>query len=346
VEAVLRGRPGRTGGTEDLSELLLAVIRAVVTIAGEVDRGALAGVLGQAGSRNVQGEAQAVLDLLANRAMIAETQWGGQVRAMVSEEMAEVYAVPSPYRRGPYLLTFDPLDGSSNIDINIPVGTIFSVLRAPDPDAEPTPADFLRPGNEQLAAGFALYGPATMLVLTTGNGVDAFTFDRELDTFVLTHPDMRIADHACEFAINSSNERFWQPPVRRYVAECLAGRSGPRGLDFNMRWIASLVAETFRILTRGGVFLYPADARHRALGGRLRLLYECNPIAMIVEQAGGAASTGRERVLGVEPSGLHQRVPFIFGSRSEVELIESYHRGEPAGGGADFSLFKTRSLFR
>ena len=216
--------------------------------------------------------------------------------------MADFYPVPARYRRGKYLLVFDPLDGSGDIDVNIPVGTIFSVLRSPHPGVQPQATDFLQPGTEQVCAGFALYGPSTILVLTTGDGVDGFTLDRDIGAFVLTHPQLRIPDQTSEFAINSSNERFWEPPVRRYVAECLAGRTGPRAKDFTMRWIASLVAEAFRILSRGGVFLYPADSKDPGQPGRLRLLHQAHPIAFIIEQAGGLASTGQGRLMESQPS--------------------------------------------
>ncbi|MBA3741727.1 class 1 fructose-bisphosphatase [Sporichthya sp.] len=338
--------PDGPGSPGDFAGLLQAITIAVQAIALQVNKGALGGSLGAAGTLNVQGEAQARLDVLSNEIMIAETQWGGYLAGMVSEELATFYPVPTRFRRGQYLLVFDPLDGSSNIDANIPTGTIFSILRTPNPGAEPALADFLQPGTEQVCAGFALYGPATMLILTTGSGVDGYTLDRELGTFILTHPQIRIPEHTSEFAINTSNERFWEPPVRRYVAECLVGRAGPRERDFNMRWVASLVAETFRILTRGGVFLYPADSKDARSAGRLRLLYECSPISFIVEQAGGSASTGRGRVLDVQPGALHQRIPFIFGSSAEVDRIERYHREDLSGSAEDFSLFNNRSLFR
>ena len=334
--------------TGDFSGLLSAVATAVKMIANQVSKGALIDALGDAGAQNVQGEAQKKLDVISNAMMIGQTEWTGHLAGMVSEEMPDVHPIPSAYRLGKYLLVFDPLDGSSNLDVNISVGTIFSILRSPRPGAGACTADFLQPGTEQVCAGFALYGPAAMLVLTTGSGVDGFTLDRDIGDFVLTHPQMRIPEEASEFAINSSNERYWEPPVRRYVQECLAGKTGPRGKDFNMRWIASLVAEAFRILTRGGVFLYPADSKQPGRAGRLRLLYEANPISFIIEQAGGLASTAGERVMEVTPGSLHQRVPFIFGSRREVERIEQYHRDHlaPAELPFDSSLFNTRSLFR
>jgi fructose-1,6-bisphosphatase len=256
--------------------------------------------------------------------------------------------IPAQYSRGNYMLVFDPLNGSGNLDINFMSGTIFSVLRAADGGSEVTARDFLQPGNRLVAAGFMLYGASTRLVLTTGNGVNIFMLDREIGEFVLTQPKMRLPDDAATFAINASNERFWEPPVRRYVKECLAGKTGPRVRDFGMRWVASLIAEAYRVLVRGGVFLYPVDARTRDAGGRLRLLHEANPIAFIMEQAGGGATTGRGRILDVEPVDLHQRTAFIFGSKSEVELIERYHKDYVEGrdsGQHDFPLFGNRSLF-
>lgn len=336
IEAEHR-HPDSTG---DFSGLLNAVSTAVKMIANQVNKGALVG----AAARNEHGEVRKRLGVISNEILIGETEWAGHLAAMASEEITGIYPVPARYRRGKYLLVFDPLDGSGDIDVNMCVGTIFSVLRSPRQGVQPQAADFLQPGTEQVCAGFALYGPSTMLVLTTGDGVDGFTLDRDIGAFVLTHPKMRVPAEASEFAINSSNERFWEPPVRRYVAECLAGRTGPRGKDFTMRWIASLVAEAFRILSRGGVFLYPADSKD--LPGRLRLMYEGNPIAFIIEQAGGLASTGRERLMEVVPQDLHQKVPVIFGSRAEVELIERYHRDHAEPSTDDFSLFNTRSLFR
>ena len=336
IEAEHR-HPDSTG---DFSGLLNAVSTAVKMIANQVNKGALVG----AAARNEHGEVRKRLGVISNEILIGETEWAGHLAAMASEEITGIYPVPARYRRGKYLLVFDPLDGSGDIDVNMCVGTIFSVLRSPRPGVQPQAADFLQPGTEQVCAGFALYGPSTIFVLTTGDGVDGFTLDREIGAFVLTHPHLRIPDETSEFAINSSNERFWEPPVRRYVAECLAGRTGPRGKDFTMRWIASLVAEAFRILSRGGAFLYPADSKD--LPGRLRLMYEGNPIAFIIEQAGGLASTGRERLMEVVPQDLHQNVPVIFGSRAEVELIERYHRDHAEPSTNDFSLFNTRSLFR
>lgn len=337
-------RHGDRHPTGQFSGLLNAVATAIKIIANHVNKGALLGTLGSAGSENAQGEVQKKLDVISNEVMVSQTEWGGFLAALVSEEMSGVYGIPASYKRGKYLLVFDPLDGSSNIDLNISVGSIFSVLRSPSD--EPTVEDFLQPGTEQVCAGFALYGPATMLILTTGDGVDGFTLDRDIGAFILTHPQMRIPPETAEFAINASNERFWEPPVRRYVQECLAGKSGPRHKDFNMRWVASLVAETFRILVRGGVFLYPADTKMPSRNGRLRLLYEASPISFIVEQAGGRASTGRQRILEVVPQDIHQRVPLIFGSANEVELINRYHREEGEPPAFDSSLFNSRSMLK
>ena len=311
--------------TGDFTALLNYVRLACKRISFIVGRGALAGAHGSAQATNVQGETQMKLDVMSNDIFLSTSEYGGHLAGMVSEELAEPYQIPDEYPRGKYLLSFDPLDGSSNIDINAPVGSIFSVLKAPRGTEKPTAEDFLQPGCKQVCAGYAIYGATTMLVLTIGRGVHGFTLDRGFGEFILTHPNLRIAEETNEFAINASNERFWEPPVKRYVMECLAGRGGVRGKDFNMRWIASLVAEVHRILIRGGLFMYPRDTKDPAKPGRLRLLYEANPMGMIVEQAGGACSTGRERMLDLPPAELHQRVPVILGCKSEVERIERYH---------------------
>ena len=331
----------------DFSMLVSDIVRSCKTISQSVSRGALAGVLGDAGSDNVQGEAQKKLDVLANDSFLHHCEWGGHLAALASEEMDEILPIPATHPRGAYLLVFDPLDGSSNIDVNLSVGSIFSILRCPGDIENPTEADFLQPGTQQVAAGYAIYGPATMLVLTVGNGVHGFTLDREIGEFLLTHPDLKVTPATKEFAINTSNERFWEPPVRRYVEECLAGKTGERGKDFNMRWIASMVAEVHRILMRGGVFMYPRDTKDPSKPGRLRLLYEANPMAMIIEQAGGRASTGRQDILQLQPESLHQRVPVILGSREEVERLERYHSEYDRGEDKPFTspLFGTRSLF-
>jgi fructose-1,6-bisphosphatase I / sedoheptulose-1,7-bisphosphatase len=284
-------------------------------------------------------------DETANEIFMRTNEWGGQLAGMVSQEMAAPYGIPAEYPRGRYLLLFDALHGSSNADVNVAVGSIFSVLRCPEGVSEPIVDHFLQAGVHQVCAGYAIYGPSTMLVLTTGRGVHGFTLDREIGEFMLTHPDLRIPESTSEFAINASNSRYWEGPIRRYVSECQAGAAGPRGRDFNMRWIASLVAETHRILMRGGVFMYPRDRKDLSKAGRLCLLYEANPIGFLVEQAGGRASTGREPILTVEPESLQQRVGFVFGARAEVERIERYH-GEHNGFEYEAPLFGARNVLR
>ncbi len=336
-----------TDDQADLAALLVDVTAAVKAISAMTSKGALGGFLGALDTQNVQGEVQKKLDVLSNDAMIQACEWGGLVAGMASEEMDDPYTLPKEFERGPYLLVFDPLDGSSNTDVNVSVGTIFSVLRHTK-IGDPAVADYLRPGVEQVAAGYAIYGPATMLVLTVGKGTHGFTLDREIGNFILTHPNLQIPADTSEFAINTSNERFWEPPVQRYVAECKAGKTGVRGRDFNTRWIASMVADVHRILMRGGIFMYPKDTKDPSKPGRLRLMYEANPIGMIVEQAGGAASTGRGRILEVQPSSLHQRVPVMLGSKNEIERLERYHAEYDRGEDKAFEspLFKERSLYR
>ena len=331
--------------TGNFTALVNDVRLACKRIATLIGKGALSGALGEVGTINVQGESQMKLDVLANDIFVRTNEWGGQLAGMASEEMEEPYAIPAEYPRGKYLLLFDPLDGSSNVDVNMAVGSIFSVLRCPEGVEEPREEDFLQPGAEQVCAGYAIYGPSTMLVLTMGRGVHGFTLDREIGEFMLTHPDLRIPESTSEFAINASNSRYWEAPIKRYVRECQDGSTGPRGRDFNMRWVAALVADAHRILMRGGVYMYPRDRKDLAKHGRLRLLYEANPIGFLIEQAGGRASTGREPVLTVKPDSLHQRIGFVFGTRAEVERIESYHREYN-----DFEfkapLFGSRSIFR
>src|SRR6202142_2165037 len=292
-------------GANDLGALLVDVAAAVKAISAMTAKGALGDFLGAQGSKNVQGESQQKLDVLADEVMIRSCDWGGLVAGMATEERDDPYPIPAEYARGRYLLVFDPLDGSSNIDVNVSVGTIFSVLRH-DKSDPPDVAAYLQPGHRQVAAGYAIYGPATMLVITVGKGTHGFTLDREIGNFILTHPNMQIPADTSEFAINTSNARFWEPPVHRYVTECQAGKTGDRGRDFNMRWIASMVAEVHRILMRGGVFMYPKDTKDASRPGRLRLLYEANPITLLIEQAGGRATTGDKRVLDLTPSALHQ----------------------------------------
>ncbi|MDO8277426.1 MAG: class 1 fructose-bisphosphatase [Burkholderiaceae bacterium] len=305
--------------------LIEVVARACKGISQAVNKGALGGVLGIAGSENIQGEMQKKLDIIANEVLIEANEWGGHLAAMASEEMDGIYLVPNRYPQGEFLLLFDPLDGSSNIDVNVSIGTIFSVLKKPDGDSGVSESDFLQAGSKQVAAGYCIYGPQTTLVLTVGDGVAMFTLDREQGSFVLVEENIRIPEDTREFAINMSNMRHWDTPVTRYIDECLQGKDGPRGKDFNMRWVASMVADVHRILSRGGIFMYPWDKREPGKPGKLRLLYEANPMGWMVEQAGGAATNGRQRILDIAPSQLHERVSVILGSKNEVERLTRYH---------------------
>ena len=306
--------------------LIEVVARACKRIAISVNKGELGDLLGSAGSDNIQGEAQKKLDIIANEVLIQANEWGGHLAAMASEEMDSIHVVPNRYPQGEYMLLFDPLDGSSNIDVNVSIGTIFSVLRKIGHQRGVEEQDFLQPGRQQAAAGYCIYGPQTTLVLTVGDGVVQFTLDRELGSWVLTGEHMRIPEETREFSVNMSNSRHWAPPVTRYIDECLAGRDGPRGKDFNMRWVASMVADVHRILTRGGVFLYPWDQREPEKPGKLRLMYEANPMAFLVEQAGGAATNGSRRILDIVPTKLHERVSVLMGSKQEVDILAAYHR--------------------
>jgi len=311
----------------ELRLLIEVVARACKSISQAVNKGALGEVMGTAGSENVQGEIQKKLDIIANEVLIDANEWGGHLAAMASEEMEGIYVVPNRYPQGEYLLMFDPLDGSSNIDVNVSIGTIFSVLKMPDDDRGVDEGDFLQPGIQQVAAGYCVYGPQTTLALTVGDGVAMFTLDREQGSFVLTEENVTIPADTQEFAINMSNMRHWDEPVKRYIDECLQGKEGPRGKDFNMRWIASMVADVHRILTRGGVFLYPWDKREPEKAGKLRLMYEANPMSWLIEQAGGAATNGKQRILDIQPTKLHERVSVILGSKNEVERVTAYHSG-------------------
>lgn len=331
----------------DLNALVADVALAVKTIAKQVAYGAIGDTLSEADTAtvNVHGETQTRLDLVSNEIFVRANEWSGLLAGMVSEEMEQPLLIPEHYPKGKYLLLFDPLDGSSNLDINGSVGSIFSILRTPRPGMNATTADFFQAGASQVCAGYAVYGPSTILVVTVGAGVHGFTLDPQLGEFVLTHPSIRIPSETNEFAINASNSRFWEPAVQHYVEECIAGKAGPRGKDFKMRWVAALVGEAHRILMRGGVFLYPRDSRDPTRAGRLRLLYEVNPISLLVERAGGRASTGRERVLDVVPESLHQRIACIFGSSAEVERIERCHC-EHNDRVYDAPLFRERGLFK
>ena len=315
--------PNGTGhiAPRDLAILIEAIAGSCRTISGLVARGALAGVLGSAGTGNVQGEEQKQLDVLANDELMAMAKTSGVVAAAASEEEENAHPIKSG---APYLLLFDPLDGSSNIDVNVSIGTIFSILPAAAGEGA---APFLQAGRNQSAAGYCVYGPQTTLVLTLGNGVAGFTLDPPTGQWVQTAAAMRIPEQTKEFAINMSNMRHWGEPVRAYVEECLLGDAGPRGKNFNMRWIASMVADVHRVLTRGGVFMYPWDKREPNKPGKLRLMYEANPMSLLVEQAGGKSFDGRMRILDIEPTGLHQRVSVMLGSKDEVEVLERKHVG-------------------
>ena len=332
----------------DFSMLISDVVRSCKTIAQGISRGALAGLSEDPWSPNPHDDDHLSPTHLANQAFLNHCVWGGHLAALTSSDAPDIFPIPNEGVRGKYLLVFDPLDGAPNIDVNVTVGSIFSVLACADGVDEPKVSDFLQPGSRQLAAGYALYGPSTMLVLTVGTGTHGFTLDREIGEFLLTHPNMRVPPETSSFAINTSNGRHWEPPIRRYVDECMAGKTGIRDKDFNMRWVASMVADVHRILVRGGVFMYPRDTRDIKKPGRLQLLHQVNPMAMIVEQAGGLASTGYERIGNVTPTGLHQQVPAILGSRDEVERINRYHSEYLSGEDQPFSspLFSTRNLFR
>ena len=341
----------RNGSPKDteLAALLNDLQRAGKLIAAAVSRGAL-DTPGALVTTSVQraGEPAEPLHQVINTIMIGATEWGGQLCGMVSGALPEPYVVPQDYPHGQYMLVFDPLDGAGNIEVGLPGGTFFSVLRAPDGVTDPEAADFLQPGRQQVAAGYALFGPVSMMVITLGAGVHGFTLDREAGAYTLTHPNMRISETTHDFAVDTANEPHWEEPVRRYVAECTLGAEGPRSSTYTMRWTDSLVAALHRILIHGGVFFMPRDTREQAKGGHLHLMYEANPVAMLVEQAGGAASTGREAVLDVTPTDIHQRVPMIFGTRPEVELIQRYHQAYDRGESLVFDapLFKKRSIFR
>jgi fructose-1,6-bisphosphatase I len=317
-----RAIPNASG---DFTLLLNDIAAACKRISHEVNRGSMTGMLGSAETENVQGETQKQLDIITNDIMVEALEWTGHLAGMVSEEVDDFITIPEQYPKGRYLALFDPLDGSSNIDINLTVGTIFSILVGQE-DAEVSVDDFLQKGTEQVCAGFVLYGPSTMMILTTGQGVNGFTLDQDVGEFVLTHRNMTIPEDTQEFSINMSNQRFWEPAMQQYIAECMQGEDGPRGKNFNMRWVASMVAEVYRILTRGGIFMYPLDNRDPSKSGKLRLMYEANPMGFIVEQAGGVCSTGQERILDIQPDDIHQRIPVILGSKNEVDRLVSYHK--------------------
>lgn len=309
--------------------LIEVVARCCKHINHSISKGALGGVLGSLGTENVQGEVQKKLDVIANELLLEANEWGGHLAAMASEEMDEFHPVPNRYPRGEYLLLFDPIDGSSNIDVDLSVGTIFSVIKAPvgTEGRDIEEKDFYQPGNTQVAAGYAIYGPQTLLVLTFGTGVYEFTLDREIGSWVMTAEKMMITPGNCEFAINMSNQRHWEAPVQRYITERVAGKTGPCGVDYNMRWTGSMVADVHRILKRGGIFMYPLDVKSGSPKGKLRLMYEANPMGFLIEQAGGAATDGRTRILDIQPNALHQRVGVVLGDAKEVAIVQQYHLG-------------------
>jgi len=306
----------------DLKLLITDIATSCNSISDAVRKGALANILGSAGTGNVQGETQQKLDIFANELLLKSNEDTGRLAAMASEENEAIY--PTPHSSGKYLLLFDPLDGSSNIDVNVSIGTIFSILEKKSTGSV-TEQDFLQAGSKQIAAGYVLYGPQTILVLTTGSGVNMFTLDQDAQVFLLTNSNVQIPKDTKEFAINMSNMRHWASPVSRYVNECLAGSTGVRNKDFNMRWIASMVADVHRILIRGGLFMYPWDQREPNKPGKLRLMYEANPMSFLIEQAGGASINGKSRILDIQPNQLHERVSVILGSENEVQRIMNYH---------------------
>lgn len=306
--------------TPELAQVIDTIATTCKTIDLALQKGALAGILGSAGNENVQGETQKKLDVISNDYLIDALKVHPQVGGLASEELDEFTPAQE---NGKYLVLFDPLDGSSNIDINMCVGTIFSIL--PAKNAVTQAEDFMQAGTQQVAAGYVLYGPSTMMALTVGNGVAFFTLDPETQTFLLTTDNVQVAADTQEFAINASNQRHWENPVKQYIDELLAGKTSVREKDFNMRWVACMVGDIHRILCRSGIFLYPYDLKDPKKAGRLRLMYEANPMSMLIEQAGGASTTGRVRILDIEPTELHQRVPVIIGSKNEVERVTSYH---------------------
>jgi fructose-1,6-bisphosphatase I len=316
----------QTGAPAALAGLIQELLKGCITISQEVRRGALAGILGEAGTDNVQGEHQKKLDVISNEILLAAAKNAGAY-AIASEELEAPVINPRP--TNDYLVLFDPLDGSSNIDVNVSIGTIFSILKKPSGlqggSADQSTEMFLQPGSEQIIAGYVAYGPSIQLIITLGNGTTAFTLDQ--NEWWMTTPRMQIPAETKEFAINASNARHWEPPVKRYVDEMLAGKTGPLGKDFNMRWIASMVADVHRVLTRGGTFMYPRDAREPDKPGKLRLMYEANPMSFLVEQAGGASTNGHQRILELQPQKLHERVAVFLGSKNEVERVTRYHLG-------------------
>jgi fructose-1,6-bisphosphatase I / sedoheptulose-1,7-bisphosphatase len=325
LETFLSEKLNQSEEAQRLVMVTQAIAKSVKQVAMMVEKAPLAGQLGKLDNDNVQGEQQAKLDLLTNDCFVKNLQACEAIAGMVSEELDEAIILQKDASKPNYLAVFDPLDGSSNIEVNVAVGSIFSLLKAPVGRVVQT-ADFLQKGTKQVFAGYAVYGPSTVLVFTLGDGVQCFTLDRATNEFLLTQANMRVPEDTQEFAINASNVRFWEPPAQKYLEECQAGVTGVRGKDFNMRWIASMVADMHRILMRGGIYLYPKDNKQPQKGGRLRLLYELNPMSWLVEQAGGKSSTGRARVLELLPTQIHQRASIVIGSKNEVERVEQYYQ--------------------
>ena len=336
--------------SKSLATLMCAIAEATQTISALTENGSIKNkdgedIYGKLNSENIQGETQAKLDIICDEIFTTRLAATGLVSGMVSEEIDLPIVVENKSAQAEFLVFFDPLDGSSNVDVNVSIGTIFSVLKAPSKSILDE-ADYLIAGSQQLAAGYALYGPSTMFVISVGNGTHGFTLNRTTDEFILTNHNMQVPEDTKEYAINSSNQRFWEPPIKRYIIECKSGAAGRREKDFNMRWIGSMVADVHRILMRGGVYLYPKDSKDSAKPGRLRLMYEASPMAMLIEQAGGAASTGRKRLLDVAPESIHQRIPIIIGSKNEVAHVVRYHDAYDKGNDEHLPLFNERTFYR
>jgi fructose-1,6-bisphosphatase I len=329
-------------GRRDVADVVAAMAKAGGEIARVVGMGDLAGPLGEPTGKKNGVHVQKQIDLISNGLVLSALK-GAPVAAVASEELEEAVALD---RSASLIVAVDPMDGSANIDTNASVGTIFSILPSAPERANGTDSPrFLQPGVNQLAAGMFIYGPQTLFALTLGKGTDIFTYDWEHRVFGLSNPGVAIPPRTREYAINASNHRHWDEPIRTYVDDCLTGVDGPRREDFNMRWIGSPVAEIYRILTRGGIYLYPGDKRPGFQHGRMRLLYEANPIALLIEHAGGSASSGTERILNLIPESLHQRVPLVVGSRHEVDYVVRLHHA-PHADGERSPLFSRRGLFR
>lgn len=320
----LKERLGTEGEGGELATIIESVAECSIAIVADLRQGALGGYLGEAGTSNVQGEDQKKFDVVSNDIMKSVLRKNPNIRGVASEEETlPVSFVDDGSKRGGYLALFDPLDGSSNMDVNVSVGTIFSIFKSPKKEGGLEEAEFLQPGKNQLAAGYVLYGPQSVMVLATAKDdeVAMFTLDPQRQVYVLTRQNVRVPRETKEFAINMSNRRFWEEPVREWIDEFLMGEEGPKGKNYNMRWVASMVAEVHRILTRGGVFSYPKDSRDPSKPGKLRLMYEANPMSLLVTKAGGRVTNGIEDMLDVKPEKLHQRVAVFLGAKDEVDDV-------------------------